>query len=430
MTAEVAHHPVTLGFNDPNVERDWAAQRALAHKRQIQGAALALPVIYGSFGIVDVLSFPDAAMEMLQVRLGLVVPLLLLPLPVLFGKSADAFLQTRSQAMLAYLSSVAVGGLAVMGTWVVRDADDSTLLVSTLASLFATTCLFSMSTLRFVIAGPLGIAGMIAHFVLMATRSQVSPAFLATAAAFGAVGTGIGVFISWSLELQDRRGFLHRLQLQQERARADRLLANLMPPRLAEQLKVRPGTTVDRFDAATVMFATLVHVDGQLLTHDPKLLNAWVAHVDTLSERHGVERIKTFGSTYMAVAGLESAHNHPESSAHRVAALALDLLAHPFGATTSDRPAGSASSSWALRVGIASGPLVAGVIGQSRLAFDCWGDTPNTAARLDANGQPNRIHISAETRRLVKDRFHTTERGVVFLKGKGSVVTYWLEGAP
>ncbi len=209
-----------------------------------------------------------------------------------------------------------------------------------------------------------------------------------------------------------------------ERDRADRLLLVILPPPIAGKLKAAPQEVIaDRHEAVTVFFADIVGFTSAARTASPEELVAWLDTmfrvVDDLATTHKVEKIKTIGDAYMAVSGLRVP---PEVGAARIARFALAFRS--FARTY--RSLGGEPLS--VRVGLHTGPVVAGVIGGTRFAYDLWGDAVNTASRMESHGAPDRIQISASTRALLSMDFAITPRGKVQAKGLGVVETFWLEG--
>jgi class 3 adenylate cyclase len=149
------------------------------------------------------------------------------------------------------------------------------------------------------------------------------------------------------------------------------------------------------------------------------VLDDLFSHFDDLAERYGLEKIKTIGDAYMVAAGVPS----PRSDhAHAMALMALDML-------DAMRPAGAMGDiGMELRIGINSGPVVAGVIGRKRFLYDLWGDAVNTASRMESHGTPGRIQITEATYELLKNEFRCEPRGTVTIKGKGDMETWYLVG--
>lgn len=213
------------------------------------------------------------------------------------------------------------------------------------------------------------------------------------------------------------------IEIAREKSRSEMLLLNILPKPIAERLKQGEKNIADSFPDVTVMFADLVGFTG-LSTHVApdevvRLLNEIFTAFDLLSESHGLEKIKTIGDCYMAVSGL------PEPRADHAAAaagMALEMV------DTIARFNADYHLSLQIRIGMHTGLVVAGVIGKNKFIYDLWGDTVNTASRMESHSKPGRIQVSAATRELLAGRFRLKRRGVIKVKSKGKMLTYWLEG--
>lgn len=212
-------------------------------------------------------------------------------------------------------------------------------------------------------------------------------------------------------------------ELARERERSERLLHVVLPRAIAERLKTGPQSIADVHASVTVLFADMcgfTELTGRSAPQEiVDLLDEIFGRFDELAATHGVEKIKTIGDAWMAVAGLpEPRADH----ASAMAALAIDLL-EAFAALAERR--GLATQ---LRVGMHSGPVIAGVIGRDRYAYDLWGDTVNLASRMESHGEPGRIHLSDTTAKLLGERFELVDRGEITVKGKGPIRTAFLTG--
>ena len=200
-----------------------------------------------------------------------------------------------------------------------------------------------------------------------------------------------------------------------ERGRSESLLLNVLPREVAAELKERGETTARRFDSISVLFADIVGFTPMSEQMDPEEmvdgLNEVFTHFDTLAERYGVEKIRTIGDNYMVASGVPIPR---EDHAKALAQMALEMIDY-----AEDGPL-------SFRVGINSGPVVAGVIGTKKFQYDVWGDTVNTASRMESHGEPGRIQISEATYILINDEFICTPRGPIEVKGKGTLNTWWL----
>jgi adenylate cyclase len=207
-------------------------------------------------------------------------------------------------------------------------------------------------------------------------------------------------------------------------ARVEALLLNVLPAEVAQRLQSDPNSIADHFDEASILFADVVDFTPLSSRLDARevvgLLDRLFTSFDELVDRYDVEKIKTIGDCYMAAAGVP--RQRPDH-AHALARLALEMrecakYCLPDGAGHDLR----------LRIGISSGPVVAGVIGRRRFLYDLWGDTVNMASRMESHGTPDEIQITRSTWELLDDHFVTEPIGLVDVKGKGEIETWRLVG--
>ena len=211
--------------------------------------------------------------------------------------------------------------------------------------------------------------------------------------------------------------------LRKERNKTENLLLNLLPEPIAERLKEEPGVIADKFEKATILFADLVnftHISTTMsATKLVYLLNEIFSTFDELTEKHGLEKIKTIGDAYMVAGGIPIVRpDHAEASAE----MALDML------VAIDELNVKLEATFDLRIGINSGPVVAGVIGTKKFIYDLWGNAVNTASRMESHGVPGRIQVSFYTYELLRDKYEFEERGLIDIKGQGEMRTYFLTG--
>ena len=253
----------------------------------------------------------------------------------------------------------------------------------------------------------------------------VSPAvpewFTSTMLALNVTVGGAIFFTLLAMFARQRRDALAALRVEQ--AKAESLLLNILPRSIADRLKAEARTIADHFSSASILFADVVDFTplSERLAPDEvvALLDHLFSHFDVLAERYGVEKIKTIGDCYMVAAGVPS----PRSDHARVLALmALDMQAAMRSVDEIDH------HGLELRVGINSGPVVAGVIGRKRFLYDLWGDAVNTASRMESHGTAGRIQITRATKELLEDDFVCEPRGTISVKGKGEVDVWYLVG--
>lgn len=208
-----------------------------------------------------------------------------------------------------------------------------------------------------------------------------------------------------------------------EQARSERLLLNVLPAPIAGRLKHSGQVIADAYPRATVLFADLVGFTPLAATTPPEALVLMLDEIfsrwDGLAEAHRLEKIKTIGDSYMVVGGVPQPQ--PDHAA-AIAAMALQM-GPALAACSPDRV------DLQTRIGIETGPLVAGVIGRSKFTYDLWGDTVNTASRMESSGEPGRIQVTERLRDELCDQFEFSPRGELAIKGKGAMKTFFLERA-
>lgn len=200
----------------------------------------------------------------------------------------------------------------------------------------------------------------------------------------------------------------------------EQLLLNVLPAPIAAELKKHPGIIAQRFDDVSVLFADIVGFTPLSARLGPaelvEMLNRLFSTFDELADRHGLEKIKTIGDAYMVAGGLpEPRPDHLTA----MATFALEMM------DTMQR-LGADEGGLKVRIGVHVGSVVAGVIGMRKFSYDIWGDTVNTASRLESHGEPGRVHVSEAVYLRLCDSFAFEERGTIELKGKGPITAYFL----
>jgi adenylate cyclase len=208
-----------------------------------------------------------------------------------------------------------------------------------------------------------------------------------------------------------------------ERERANNLLLNVLPKEIAPILKANRETIADFYQSASVLFADLVGSTPLFSDLEPAEAVDWLNEVfsmfDRLVEKYDLEKIRTIGDNYMVASGVPTPR---PDHAQAIASLALDMIEG-----LEELPSRNGRK-MEFRLGINSGSLVAGVIGKTKFHYDVWGDAVNVAARMESHGEPGRIQIGKETFEIIKNDFNCIPRGLIEVKGKGSMETWFLEG--
>ncbi len=265
--------------------------------------------------------------------------------------------------------------------------------------------LYLLLELSFVLAEPLiPLSSAVARIVSTATYTSN---FLAV------------VFFTYYLYSAN---FRVESKIRDERARSDNLLLNILPAAIADRMKQGENSIADHYESVTMLFADVVGftpLSEQLSADESvELLAEVFTYFDSLVEKYGVEKIRTIGDGYYVAAGVPSKRSDHASV---VAALALEMTDFTSQCQI------PLANQLQVRIGINSGPVVAGVIGAKKFQYDLWGDAVNVASRMESHGVPGKIQITSTTHDLIKDEFHCEPRGSIEIKGKGRMETWFLE---
>ena len=387
----------------------------------------------------------DEAMRSRKALLVLIC-LLILPIAVAWGFIYLA-LGTMSGLIAWIYAGISVGALAIFSrtrdtAWLLRVELLDILLAPTLATAFVGGFVASGAVGLWGILAPLGAlvfqgarAGVgwfiafIAVFLVSGVIGELASGgrpplpvwFQSTMIALNVAVGGLVVFGLLATFVRQREVALGSLQAEQERAEA--LLLNILPRSIADRLKSDPSTIADQFAEASILFADVVDFTPLAERLQPAevvgLLDHLFTHFDDLAERYGLEKIKTIGDAYMVAAGVPTPR---ADHARAMALLALDMRE----SMRAEDEVGHLGLE--IRIGINSGPVVAGVIGRKRFLYDLWGDAVNIASRMEFHGTPGRIQVTQATYELLRDEFELERRGTVSIKGRGEIETWYLIG--
>jgi guanylate cyclase len=379
-----------------------SAEERMLKRLQVAMTTVSIPfVAVWGLGIMAV-GRPDAGVQPFGYCLASVVLLAYLGLTRrydLFRWLHTLFVMLGPFALHLYLGGFAASGGAILWSLIAPVA--AMMFVGRRQSLLWVACITAML-----------VAGAVRELVAPAAN-PLPPWAASVFFAFNTAGMLFFLYFSMS-------HFTGRIQAEQERA--DRLLLNILPKPIAEQLKRRPHVIAQRFESVTVVFGDLVGFTGLSQQMDAaslvKLLDAMFSRFDALADQFGLEKIKTIGDAYMVVAGVPEACSDHAARAARMA-LAMRSTMVDF--------ARERAIDVKMRIGLHTGEVVAGVIGQRKFSYDLWGDTVNTASRMESHGEPGRIQLSAATRDALPQTFSCAPRGTVQVKGKGEMQTFWLE---
>jgi class 3 adenylate cyclase len=409
-------------FADAGLEQAFHLDNAEPLRRFLSFSVAIASLSFLAFSAHDALVVPEVRARAWVVRFGIFVP-----------ASVFAFWLINSK-YLRKLGQLTMLGYGYAATFIVLyigaiAGKSGYFLYTSFAIAFVTLGPFvarlSVEAQLAYTLGTLLMYAMLDHFIAHAPLT-ISLSISSTLMALG----GIGALIAYRLEREARQSFLQRRLIDEqvqalatEKARAEELLLNVLPAAIAERLKRGQRPIADGFPRVSVLFADIVGFTKMSERISPvelvDRLNRIFSSFDDLADKLKLEKIKTIGDAYMVAAGL---HSHEYDHAQMIAEMALGMQrrASRFGVEFGEP--------LSIRIGIHTGPVVAGVIGKRKFIYDIWGDTVNTASRMESHGEPGRIHVTDDTRSLLKDGYELTPRGELNIKGKGSMCTWFLVG--
>jgi len=398
-----------LLFRDPYLESAFRADQFRLNLGNIRFAFLAGIALWITWGLLlrpHMLALSDRSLDALM-RFGVFIPLLIV---------GFALTYTRIFGRIWEWVSVVIAGATLL-LWVFYVSRVTTLPLEYgyVGVILITAFTYTLLRLRFVWVVLITLIGIVTYLIYAFTAASVYPVTKTLATLYLVSFGGLGAIAAYRIERFTRQLFLRGRQLDRERQRSDSLLLNVLPEAIVEQLKVSSGERIaQRFDEVSVLFVDAVGSTEQAARSSPEAfadaLDELFRRFDGIAERHGLEKVKTIGDAYVAVAGAPSPFADHAAAA---VAMALDVLAE---AGTISWPSGDPI---VVRGGIATGPAVAGVIGQRRLAYDLWGDTMNLASRLEENARAGQVLVSESTAGSLTDRYEFSPPEILDLKGKG-----------
>lgn len=404
-------NPFTLRFRSPKDE--VAFRRNLHHMKliQLRVAMIAGMFLFIGFGHIDSLLFPDAKLWLWILR-GLIVVLI----GACFYLTFTPVAKRRLDAIITEV--VSVGGVGVLGIFILSETSHFTNTVHSAMSLVFIWNFF-FSGQRFLPA-TLTVFILVLAFITTDRFIVHTPHELFVNNLFFLLSTAMGLAsASYLMDRLRLLSFLQKRMTDRESRRSERLLLNVLPATIAERMKLGPSTVVDMFPEATIIFADIVDFSAISRDRHPSdvvsILNGVFTAFDSLCEEHKVEKIKTIGDSYMAVAGVPVASADHCKAAAEVALGMMDVIEKQ-------------GNRLKLRIGMHSGPVVAGVIGRKKFSYDLWGDTVNIASRMESHGTAGKIQTTAAVRDALRSRYSFTRRGKVEVKGIGKMMTFFLTG--
>ena len=398
-----------LRFPDKALEADFREDRFHLNLGNVRLAFLAGIGLWIGWGLLlrpYMLALSDQRLDAIM-RFGVFIPLLV---------AGYAFSYTRifSRVWEGTCAAIAAATLVI---WVYYSSNILTLPAEYgyVGVILITAFAYTLLRLRFVLVVLITLIGIATYLPYIFTARYIVDVSRVLATLYLVSFGMLGGFAAYWFERFARQLFLRQRELDRERLRSDALLLNILPQAVVERLKASPGERIaDAFDDISVVFVDAVGSTEQAARSSPEefadALDALFRWCDEVADRHGLEKIKTIGDAYHAVAGAPvPMADHAEAAV----AMALEILA---GSPKVRWPSGDPIR---VRGGVTTGPAVAGVIGQQKFAYDVWGDTVNLASRLQEYAEPGQVLVSERTAAEVTDRFGFGPVRTVEIKGKG-----------
>jgi class 3 adenylate cyclase len=413
-------HPFTLEFREPALEAAYQDRYFEASLPYVRLAHLMGIALWAIFGGLALLVIEQGRGWDLFLRFGVAIPATVASLAVTYTPGYR--LWWRGELTTILLFSAFIWGLQRA---LVVDARPDWGYAGLMLILAFT---YVVSRLQLTHAAITGVVMIVYYNVISIAFTDDRAIDTVFADYFLLALAGAGMAAAYGLERSARLLFLRERELDRERHRSETLLRNILPRAIVERLKARqeePEQTLlaDGLPGVTVLFADLVGFTQRAGTISPEtligVLDGVFGRFDGLAAELGIEKIKTVGDAYMAVAGApEPRPDHAQAAAEMALGIlrAIDHVTWPTGEPMQ------------IRGGVATGPAVAGVIGRERFAYDLWGDTVNLASRLESNGQPNRVLMSDATFEALQGQYSFDEPCTVNLKGKGPTRAHFLRG--
>jgi len=419
--APVRMHPITLRFLDAELEKAFRAnyfRHAVSNFRWGMAAgvflwASSIPILHP-----NILAIGDRSFD-LTMRFAVFIPVLLVGVALSFTPVFERIWEWVTLGI----------SLVTIGAWLYYVGQVLTIPAEYgyVGIILITAFTYALLRLRFALVVLITIVGVIGYMQYAVPAVYIFGITTILAALFLFSFGVVGCIAAYRMERSQRTLFLRERQLDAERERSDLLLLNILPRVIVDRLKARSDERriADALPEVTVVFADAVDSTKEAVRASPEgfaaLLDELFSSFDRLADRHGLEKIKTIGDAYMAVAG---APLPVIDSPSRGAEMALDMLeaAHALR-----WPSGNPVE---LHIGVATGPAVAGVIGQRKFAYDLWGDTVNLASRLQESAEPGQILLSWTTAQRIEDDYALGEVDVVEIKGRGTTPVRSLIGRP
>ena len=404
---------LTARIGDRRLEARFLAGRAERDLRQIRFAMLLGGFLNLGFAVLDSLVITENLAPALTIRIVWAVPVTAIG----YAASHLAYFEARLDALVWIVMLTATLLFAALNA--VSNTPD-VYLSGFVIVLFFLQLLLPMS---FPTTLAVGVSCTMVFAVIITLIREIPIGHLLTIYSQFLATLVAGTFAVYLINGFRRLEFLAGERVGQQRKQYFDLLTRILPSSIVARMEGGEAEIADDVPDAAVLFADIVAFTETAARHPPGVviaaLNALFKRFDELVSRHDLEKIKTIGDAYMVAGGVPEPRR---SHTHAIAELALDML------QAAAAPPGPDDEPLRVRIGIHAGPLIAGVIGESRFGYDLWGDTVNLASRMQSHAEPDRTQVSEAVCRELADAFELEPRGPIEVKGKGEVNAWYLTG--
>ena len=382
---------------------------------QVRIAIIIAALLYSVFSILDFIVLDENRVSALLLRFGFAIPLLAIG----YLATYRTYFRKRLQLLVSIIICIAGIGIALIAIRYENSKSD-VFYTGILLPLFWA---FLYSGLRFFNAVKVSLCLILIYEILFYSFSDMSVETFIGLNFFILTSFIIGVLGGYTIERYYRRDFLNSRLIMAEKQKNEKLLLNILPRDIANELKEHEGTIARDYDELTVLFVDLAgftHLASDLSAKEVvSLLNGIFSLFDKLTDKYQLEKIKTIGDAYMVTSNM-SAEKMIAVEAVANFSLELNNVIAEYNKATDNKID--------IRVGIHTGPAVAGVIGVKKFIYDVWGSTVNIASRMESHSLINKIQVSQFTYDLLKEHFNFENRGKIEIKGLGVMQTYFLLG--
>lgn len=408
-------NPITLTFRNKSLEIAFRVTHGKKMLAQVRWALTIAASLYLIYAVLDFVVLAEGQWKPVLIRTTIIFPIFILG----FIATYKTFFRKRLQQLVMLMVFAGGVGLSIIGISYENAPSDMFML----GTIFPVIWAFIYSGLRFFNALLISLILLLVYNLIYFEFGHSSEIFLTTYNFFLFTTVIIGSLGGYTIEKYYRLDFINQKRLAEEKRKNEKLLLNILPKNIANELKEHQGTIARDYDHIVVLFADLVEFSRLSQTNSAqgvvKILNEVFSIFDQLTDDFSLEKIKTIGDSYMVTSNLQKVDL---ATSYNIADFALQIM------KALEHYNKKTDQNLKLRVGMHVGEAVAGVIGVKKFVYDVWGSTVNIASRMESTCPTNEIQVSQAMYELLKDKFQFESRGQVEMKGFGFMPTYLLKG--